>query len=246
MAPISKPGRSCFGTRPDELWFCSGSWGVPRTGLHGGNASLDTRAPCYGDETVCGVRRRGQRGSRPPSVAEANHSFTNNWPMIQAPATPRPRAPWSGPPSSVAGLVLFLAFILYFHHRYRLEAADVEDASLRFDIRRDDADALGSTSTVKFFVIALLLFLVQTFSAARWRTTMPIGATFYGFPLNDILPFQGSPHLAPAACDLLDRDGLAGHGDLYCSAGRRPRSRADNAHWSTFCSARLWSWWSAA
>jgi nitric oxide reductase subunit B len=90
---------------------------------------------------------------------EANHSYTNNWPYDPS-AGNGPTAGallWSA--VSVAGLVMFLAVILYFHHRYRLEAAEIEGANLRFDLNSTSLTP-SQRATAKFFVVALLLFLV--------------------------------------------------------------------------------------
>lgn len=120
---------------------------------------------------------------------EASHSFTNNWPYDPSAGNgPTSGAlVWSA--VSVAGLVLFLAIILYFHHRYRLEAADVEGASLRFDLHTMTLTP-SQRATAKFFVVALILFLVQTLLGGKMAHDYAEGASFYGFPLNDILPFN--------------------------------------------------------
>jgi nitric oxide reductase subunit B len=120
---------------------------------------------------------------------EENHSYTNNWPYDPA-AGNGPTAGalvWSA--VSVAGLVLFLAAILYFHHRYRLEAAEIEGASLRFDLNTTSLTP-SQRATAKFFVVALLLFLVQTLLGGKMAHDYADGASFYGLPLNEILPFN--------------------------------------------------------
>ena len=129
---------------------------------------------------------------------EANHSFTNNWPYDPSAGNgPTSGAlVWSA--VSVAGLVLFLAIILYFHHRYRLEAADVEGASLRFDLHAMTLTP-SQRATAKFFVVALLLFLVQTILGGKMAHDYADGATFYGFPLN---AFCLSMLLARGTCSL--------------------------------------------
>ncbi|MFN7933454.1 MAG: nitric-oxide reductase large subunit [Bryobacteraceae bacterium] len=120
---------------------------------------------------------------------EANHSYTNNWPFDPAAGNgPTSGAlVWSA--VSVAGLIFFLALILYFHHRYRLEPVDVEGANLRFDPAGIKLTP-SQIATAKFFVIALLLFLVQTILGGKMAHDYADGATFYGFDLNSILPFN--------------------------------------------------------
>ena len=120
---------------------------------------------------------------------EASHSYTNNWPFDPAAGNgPTSGAlVWSA--VSVAGLIFFLAVILYFHHRYRLEAVDVEGASLAFDPGGMILTP-SQRATAKFFVVALLLFLVQTLLGGKMAHDYADGASFYGFPLSDILPFN--------------------------------------------------------
>ncbi|MBS1829831.1 MAG: cbb3-type cytochrome c oxidase subunit I [Acidobacteria bacterium] len=120
---------------------------------------------------------------------EASHSYTNNWPFDPAAGNgPTSGAlVWSA--VSVAGLIFFLALILYFHHRYRLEPVDVEGANLRFDPAGIHLTP-SQIATAKFFVVALLLFLLQTILGGKMAHDYADGATFYGFNLNSILPFN--------------------------------------------------------
>jgi nitric oxide reductase subunit B len=120
---------------------------------------------------------------------EANHSYTNNWPYDPAAGN----GPTSGAllwsAVSVAALVFFLAIILYFQHRYRLEAVDVEGAGLRLEPASLTLTP-SQRATAKFFVAALLLFLVQTLLGGKMAHDYADGASFYGLPLNEILPFN--------------------------------------------------------
>lgn len=120
---------------------------------------------------------------------EAAHSYTNNWPYDpKAGNGPTGGAMlWSA--VSVSMLIFFLSLILFFHHRYRLEPVDVEGANLKFDLMSMPLTA-SQKATAKFFVIALLLFLVQTILGGKMAHDYADGATFYGFNLNDILPFN--------------------------------------------------------
>ncbi len=97
---------------------------------------------------------------------EANHSYTNNWPFDPAAGN----GPTSGTlvwsAVSVAGLILFLALILYFHHRYRLEAVDVEGANLHFDPAGIQLTP-SQRATAKFFVVAFAA--VPAADGARWQ-----------------------------------------------------------------------------
>jgi nitric oxide reductase subunit B len=120
---------------------------------------------------------------------EAPHSYTNNWPYDRAAGNTATAGAvvWSA--ASVAMLLLFLAFILYAQHRYQLQPADVENPNLRFDIAKLPLTP-SQKATFKFFLIALLLFLGQTFLGGKMAHDYADPGAFYGFDLNTILPFQ--------------------------------------------------------
>jgi nitric oxide reductase subunit B len=88
---------------------------------------------------------------------EADHSFTNNWPYDKAAGNSVTAGSMMWSAASVAGLLFFLALILYFQHRYQLTPADVDNPSFRFDIPRMSLTP-SQKATAKFFVIAILLF----------------------------------------------------------------------------------------
>ncbi len=120
---------------------------------------------------------------------EANHSYTNNWPFDkEAGNGPTSGAlMWSA--ISVAGLLGFLGLILYFHHRYQLAPADVTNPSYKFDIARMPLTA-SQRATAKYFVIALLLFLVQSLLGGKMAHDYAEGSSFFGLPLSEWLPFN--------------------------------------------------------
>jgi nitric oxide reductase subunit B len=120
---------------------------------------------------------------------EAPHSYTNNWPYDKAAGNTATAASvlWSG--ASVALLLLMLGVILYFHHRYQLSPQDIDNPNLRFDIARSPLTP-SQRATFKFFVVALALFLVQTFLGGKMAHDYADPGAFYGFDLNSILPFQ--------------------------------------------------------
>ncbi len=120
---------------------------------------------------------------------EANHSYTNNWPFDrQAGNGPTAGAMmWSA--VSVAGLLSFLALILFVHHRYRLQPVDVESPTYSIDLRRLPLTA-SQRATAKYFVIALLLFLVQSLLGGKIAHDYADGRSFFGIPLSNWLPFN--------------------------------------------------------
>ncbi|MDX2150147.1 MAG: nitric-oxide reductase large subunit [Bryobacteraceae bacterium] len=120
---------------------------------------------------------------------EANHSYTNNWPYDPQAGNGATGGAMIWSAVSVAGLMMFLAVILFFWHRYRLEAEDVASPNYRFDIARLPLTA-SQKATAKFFVVAFLLFLVQALLGGKMAHDYADGNSFYGFPLSDFLPFN--------------------------------------------------------
>jgi nitric oxide reductase subunit B len=120
---------------------------------------------------------------------EAPHSYTNNWPYDKTAGNTATAGAvvWSA--ASVALLLAFLALILFLQHRYKLEPADVDNPNLKFDIA-SMALTPSQKATFKFFVVALLLFLVQCFLGGKMAHDYADPGTFYGIDLNSILPFQ--------------------------------------------------------
>ncbi len=120
---------------------------------------------------------------------EAAHSYTNNWPFDKAAGnsvTPGAMM-WSA--VSVAGLLFFLALILYFQHRYQLTAAEVPNPSYKFNLLSMPLTP-SQKATAKYFVVAILLFLIQTLLGGKMAHDYVDGATFYGFNLGQDLPFN--------------------------------------------------------
>lgn len=120
---------------------------------------------------------------------DAAHSYTNNWPFDKAAGnnvTPGAMM-WSA--VSVAGLLMFLALILYFQHRYKLSAVDVENPQYKFDLVHMPLTA-SQKAAAKYFVIAGLLFLVQTLLGGKMAHDYVDGSGFYGFNISQYLPFN--------------------------------------------------------
>jgi nitric oxide reductase subunit B len=120
---------------------------------------------------------------------EAPHSYTNNWPYDKAAGNTATAGALVWSAASIALLLMFLAFILFVQHRYRLEPEDVENPNLRFDLARSPLTP-SQKATFKFFVIALALFLLQTVLGGKMAHDYSDPGTFYGFDLNALLPFQ--------------------------------------------------------
>ncbi len=61
---------------------------------------------------------------------DATHSYTNNWPYDKAAGNTATAGAMMWSAASVAGLLMFLALILFLQHRYQLTAQDVPNPKL--------------------------------------------------------------------------------------------------------------------
>jgi nitric oxide reductase subunit B len=120
---------------------------------------------------------------------EAAHSYTNNWPYDKAAGNTVTAGAMMWSAASVAGLIFFLALILYFQHRYSLTPQDAANPRYRFDLASAPLTP-SQRAAAKFFVIALVLFLVQCLLGGKMAHDYADGASFYGFPLSQYLPFN--------------------------------------------------------
>ncbi|HKE21579.1 MAG TPA: nitric-oxide reductase large subunit [Bryobacteraceae bacterium] len=120
---------------------------------------------------------------------DAAHSYTNNWPYDKAAGNTATAGALMWSAASVAGLICFLALILYFQHRYRLAAEDVPNPAFRFDLARMSLTP-SQRAAAKYFVIALALFLVQCLLGGKMAHDYADGAGFFGLNLTQYLPFN--------------------------------------------------------
>lgn len=120
---------------------------------------------------------------------DAGHSYTNNWPYDKAAGNTVTAGAMMWSAASVAVLLLFLALILYAQHRYQLTTEDVANPQLKFSLSRM-ALTPSQRAAAKYFVVALLLFLVQCLLGGKMAHDYADGATFYGVNLVQYLPFN--------------------------------------------------------
>jgi nitric oxide reductase subunit B len=120
---------------------------------------------------------------------EAAHSYTNNWPYDKAAGNTATAGSMMWSAVSVAGLLFFLALILYFQHRYRLTAQDAPNPQLRFDLARMPLTP-SQRAAAKYFVIALALFLAQCLLGGKMAHDYVDGGSFFGINLAQYLPFN--------------------------------------------------------
>ena len=168
---------------------------------------------------------------------EAAHSYTNNWPYDKAAGNTATAGAmlWSG--ASVALLLFFLAMILYFQHRYQLAPVDVESPHLCASTSPRSPLTPSQRATAKFFVIALLLFLVQTLLGGKMAHDYADGANSTASTCPTYLPFQIARawHLQLAIFWIATA--WLGMG-IFIAPLVSGRSRRVSGTWSTSCSAR--------
>jgi nitric oxide reductase subunit B len=121
--------------------------------------------------------------------AEAEHSYTNNWPYDKTAGNTATAGSMMWSAASVAGLLMFLALILYFQHRYQLNAEDMPFTRLNFNLARVPLTP-SQRAAAKYFVVALVLFLVQSLLGGKMAHDYADGASFFGFNLAQYLPFN--------------------------------------------------------
>jgi nitric oxide reductase subunit B len=120
---------------------------------------------------------------------EAAHSYTNNWPYDKAAGNTATSGAMMWSAASVAGLIFFLALILYFQQRYRLTAVEVENPQFKFDLALAPLTP-SQKAAAKYFVIAMVLFLVQSLLGGKMAHDYVDGASFFGFNISQYLPFN--------------------------------------------------------
>jgi len=117
------------------------------------------------------------------------HTFTNNWPYDPAAGnTPTWASLWWSA-ASVTLLILMMAFILYVYNRYRLQ---MEDAYTTFpNLNLDSRPVTPSqVKTAKYFLVVVLLFLVQSLLGGLLAHYYVEGNGFYGIDIGSLLPFN--------------------------------------------------------
>jgi nitric oxide reductase subunit B len=120
---------------------------------------------------------------------DAPHSYTNNWPYDKAAGNGATAGSMMWSAASVATLLLFMAVILYFQHRYQLTAEDMPFTRLNFNLAKMPLTA-SQRASAKYFVVALVLFLVQSLLGGKMAHDYADGASFFGFNLSQYLPFN--------------------------------------------------------
>lgn len=116
-------------------------------------------------------------------------SYSNNWPYDEGAGNVQTAGSylWSGVSATL--LVFMVAALLFIWKRFRLEQEEAFTTFPRISV--DKLILTPSQRAVgKYFVVVVLLFLVQTLLGASMAHTYVEGNLFYGFDLASILPFN--------------------------------------------------------
>jgi nitric oxide reductase subunit B len=117
------------------------------------------------------------------------HSYTNNWPYDKTAGNTATAGAMMWSAMSVATLLFFLALVLFLQHRYRLAAEGAENGRMAW-AAGGFAPTPSQRATAKFFVVAALLFLVQTLLGGKMAHDYADPTGFYGFNISNLLPFN--------------------------------------------------------
>ena len=124
------------------------------------------------------------------SRPEDDTTYTNNWPFDEdaGNTVSKGAVVWSGVSVAVLLLVLPLIILAYFRGRYWMEDNYSGD-----DFPRQELSWLpvypSQRKTLKYFVVAAALFLVQVMLGGYMAHAYVEGSGFYGIDLLSILPF---------------------------------------------------------
>ncbi|GAX06343.1 nitric oxide reductase [Secundilactobacillus pentosiphilus] len=120
-----------------------------------------------------------------------NFSYTNNWPYDLDAGNVMPAEAMLWTAISVAVLVAGVGIIIYFQRRYQFDMQSTYDGKAK-DMPIVDPDRPITSSqrkTAKFFVIVMLLFLVQIM-LGELMAHYYVENEFFGIPLQNIWPFN--------------------------------------------------------
>lgn len=122
---------------------------------------------------------------------EDDTTYTNNWPYDEDAGNTVSRGAmiWSGVSVAVLLLVLPLIMLAYFKGKFWMEDAYPEGAFPKQELSWLPVYP-SQRKTLKFFVVAAALFLVQTLLGGYMAHSYVEGSYFYGIDLSAILPFM--------------------------------------------------------
>jgi nitric oxide reductase subunit B len=117
------------------------------------------------------------------------HTYTNNWPYDAMAGNTLSYAAVVWTAVSIALLVLAIGIILYYYKRYNLE---MEEAYTEFPtLKVGNFDVTPSQrKTAKYFLVVVLLFLVQSAFGGLLAHYYADGNSFFGLNLVSIFPFN--------------------------------------------------------
>lgn len=117
-------------------------------------------------------------------------SYTNNWPFDEQAGNTMPSEALIWSAISVALLVAGVAIIIYFQRRYQFDMeATYEGEKHLPKIKIPDTITSSQAKTAKYFVIVMILFLVQIL-LGELMAHYYVENEFFGIPLQKLFPFN--------------------------------------------------------
>lgn len=120
---------------------------------------------------------------------DRNFTYTNNWPYDLDAGNVMPSEAMVWTAVSVALLVTGVGVILWFQKRYNLEMEFAYDKDHLPMINPDRPITTSQRKTAKFFVVVVLLFLIQVL-LGELMAHYYVENEFFGIPLQNIWPFN--------------------------------------------------------
>ncbi|CAM4380120.1 nitric-oxide reductase large subunit [Weissella hellenica] len=120
---------------------------------------------------------------------DRSFTYTNNWPYDQDAGNVMPAEAMVWTAISVALLVVGIGVIIYFQRRYQfdMESRYLPDSPI--DIDPDLPITTSQKKVAKFFVIVMLMFLLQILMG-ELMAHYYVENSFFGLPLQNIWPFN--------------------------------------------------------
>ncbi|ORM97959.1 nitric-oxide reductase large subunit [Lentilactobacillus parabuchneri] len=120
---------------------------------------------------------------------DRSFTYTNNWPYDQDAGNVMPAEAMVWTAISVAILVVGIGVIIYFQRRYQfdMESRYLPDSPV--DINPDSPITTSQRKVPKYFVIVMLMFLLQILMG-ELMAHYYVENSFFGLPLQNIWPFN--------------------------------------------------------
>ncbi|MCD8914115.1 nitric-oxide reductase large subunit [Staphylococcus simulans] len=121
---------------------------------------------------------------------DRDFSYTNNWPFDEQAGNTMPSEALIWSAISVAILVAGVAIIIYFQRRYQFDMESTYDSEYRLpEIKIQNTISSSQAKTAKYFVIVMVLFLIQIL-LGELMAHYYVENEFFGIPLQKLFPFN--------------------------------------------------------